>query len=120
MPLCAMEARPHAAWQLQGGGALPPASSGAASTSPQAVRGVGPHKGVAPRRLLPAPQHGYERERSDRIEPCVSFLARETCLSLEFACAVPAFTTGRSLTARANSRRVVERAAAGAVSEGSR
>jgi hypothetical protein len=34
------------------------------SMSQQAVRGAGPHKGVAPGRLFPAPQHGYESAAS--------------------------------------------------------
>jgi len=52
--------------------------SGAAFPSPQAVRGAGPHEGVRLGGCSRRRKHGYERERSDRIEPCDSFLARET------------------------------------------
>jgi len=38
--------------------------------SRQAVRGAGPHEGVAPERLVPAPQRGYESALA-RIEPRV-------------------------------------------------
>jgi len=46
-------------------------------TSPQAVRGVGPHKGVAPRRLLPAPQHGYESATQWSVSSHAYHLTRE-------------------------------------------